>query len=141
MAVSRRRAPPEHSNRKFDIIGFAIVLASFGKSGRGIWPSAEKVAERGGQSVANVKRLRKLVVRLGLFRKTGGHHGRIEDLEIDIPSKAPVKAHDDPWAGMAPANFGDPDDVIGSRVIRRDTKASDQNESLSDHPWKLSDHG
>jgi hypothetical protein len=93
-------APPGSKIKRIDIIGFAIALASFGRSGRDIFVSAAKVGELCGYSLTTAKKYRKLVVQLGLFRPTGGHHGRVPDLEIDIPAKAPAKAHVDPWAHL-----------------------------------------
>jgi hypothetical protein len=70
---------------KCKLTGFALTLASFGTSGKNIYPSAVKIAERCGMDKSSVKRWRADMVTLGLFRETGGHHGRVQDLEIAMP--------------------------------------------------------
>jgi hypothetical protein len=77
---------------KYRLVGFAIVLASFGTDGRDIYPSAARIAQRAGITESNAKLMRAAVIRAGLFRKTGRHRGLVAILEIDIPPEP------DPWA-------------------------------------------
>jgi hypothetical protein len=74
------------------VIGFAVILASFGRDGRRIYPSASKLAETARMHRRNAQKLRTECVRLGLFRDTGQRISKIAVLEIAVPPDAPEDA-------------------------------------------------
>src|SRR6266487_2421678 len=66
--VIKEWQPGRARDSKLQLAGFAIVLASFGKYGKGLFPSARELAERARISESTVKRrLRPKVIEYGLF--------------------------------------------------------------------------
>ena len=82
--LARKWKPPPDTNLP-KILGFAVIMASFGTRGRGIWPSAATLAKCAHISERHAKRLRAQCVELGLFRETGITGSGIAILEITIP--------------------------------------------------------
>jgi hypothetical protein len=78
------KPPPDISLPK--IVGFAVIMASFGTSGRDIWPSAATLADAAHVSVATVDRLRPQCIELGLFRKRGITKSGVPIVDIAIPA-------------------------------------------------------
>lgn len=70
------------------LIGFAIILATFGTEGGNIYPSAATLAERACMTPNTAKKWRGRCVKLGLFRDTGETYHRIPILEIAMPPDA-----------------------------------------------------
>jgi hypothetical protein len=85
----KRKWAPEGAPDMRDLIGFALVLESYGKSGASIYPSAKRLAERLRVSEKTIKRQRALCVKLGIFRVVG-HFGRIPILERCMPAETVV---------------------------------------------------
>jgi hypothetical protein len=87
----------------------AVVMATFNdeKSDKGIYPSAERLAERANLSLRQAKRLRKLAVRHGLFaERSGEFHRGVPVLDLAIPadwSEAKVPEEPKP-AGVTPVS-------------------------------------
>jgi len=77
------RAPPDIDVPK--VIGFALIMGTFGKDGRDIRPSASTLADRAKVHRITANNLRKQCVTLGLFRETGKTRSGIPILEIKIP--------------------------------------------------------
>jgi hypothetical protein len=82
--LARKWKPPPDINAP-KIIGFAVIMATFGKDGRGIWPSAATLAKCAHVSERTAQRLRADCVELGLLRETGITGSGIAILEIAIP--------------------------------------------------------
>src|SRR5205809_2175871 len=78
------KAPPDIDLPK--LLGFAVIMASFGTNGRDIWPSLARLAEYAHVSRSTAKRLRRQCVDLGLFRETGTTPRGIAILAIAIPA-------------------------------------------------------
>lgn len=97
--IMRRWAPPAKVNgRSIDkckIVGFAVILASFGKDGTNLHPSAATLARRAHMSERWAKQLRKDAVTLGLFREIRGT-GPVQNLEIAIPASGTIMHDDEP---------------------------------------------
>lgn len=84
------------------VIGFAIILSTFGKDGHNIWPAAHTVARRAGMTKKTARRYRQRCIDLGLFRDTGQRVNYIPVLEISIPDGGTVDAEiiDDDLVGF-----------------------------------------
>jgi hypothetical protein len=81
------------------VIGFAIIMSTFGKKGTNIRPSAHAVARRANMTDRLSSHYRRRCIDLGLFRDTGETYHSIPILEISIPveSATVTIANDDPW--------------------------------------------
>jgi hypothetical protein len=82
------------------IIGFAIIMSTFGKNGHDIYPAAHTVARRAGMTDRLARRYRRRCIELGLFTDTGERKNCIPVLEISIPDGEriyPAPVNDDPW--------------------------------------------
>jgi hypothetical protein len=84
--LARKWEPPDIDVPK--IIGFALIMATFGKKGREIRPSSATLAKRANVHPVTARRLRRECIDLGLFRKTGIGRNGIDVLEIAIPRDA-----------------------------------------------------
>jgi hypothetical protein len=91
--IARKWKPPPGINAP-KIIGFAIIMATFGKNGQGIWPSASTLAKCAHVSERTAQRLRADCVELGLFREAGITGSGIAILEIAIPADYGDHGHD-----------------------------------------------
>jgi hypothetical protein len=82
--VIRDWQPPARID-KLKAVGFALTLADFGTSGKSIYASGAKIAERANVCEKTAKDWRRKLVKLGLFRETGAKRGRVSVLEIATP--------------------------------------------------------
>jgi hypothetical protein len=115
------------------LIGVAVMMASWGKDGSDIYPSAEKIAPHADMSVRQVKDLRQLAVSLGMFRVTG-KSGRSQILEIATPPDAMVQDSAPSWCGIPHPTYVNPmsnlsnSDGAESRTIQTRSSATGQDE-------------
>lgn len=72
------------------MIGFAIIMSTFGKKGMNIRPSAHAVARRANMTDRLSGHYRRRCIELGLFRDTGKAYNNIPILEISIPVESAV---------------------------------------------------
>lgn len=71
---------------KYQLVGFATMVASFGKDGANCHPKNVTLQMAGNVSEPTVKRLRRQCIRLGLFTVTGNTPYGVPILEISIPA-------------------------------------------------------
>lgn len=84
------------------VIGFSVIMSTFGKKGREIRPAAHTVGRRAGMTERLARDYRKRCIDLGLFRDTGKRYNCVPVLEISIPDKSEGLTHNeqtsaDPW--------------------------------------------
>src|SRR6266571_3330382 len=98
--VTRVWEYPGEINAK--LIGFAIIMSTFGNHGKEIRPCAQTLSKRANLPARACGHLRRECVRLGLFRETGKSWNGIPVLEISIPEsrtneEPPAKADTGSW--------------------------------------------
>ena len=71
---------------KYELIGFATTVASFGKDGGNCYPLNFTLENLGNVSRSTVKRLRTQCLELGLFTEVGKTYKGVRILEISIPA-------------------------------------------------------
>jgi hypothetical protein len=71
---------------KMELIGFAVLLASFGDDGVDCYPTSDTLARLGNISQRTAKRWRIRCVELGLFEETGKTYKGVPKLRISIPA-------------------------------------------------------
>jgi hypothetical protein len=71
---------------KMELIGFAVLIASFGDDGAGCYPTSETLARLGNVSPRTAKRWRKRCIELGLFEVDGTTYKGVPKLRISIPA-------------------------------------------------------
>jgi hypothetical protein len=116
--ICRKWQPPKGFN-KTRIVGFALILASWGNDGKGIRPSAATLAKAVGMSRSTAIEMRELVVNFGLFRETGRTPEKIPILEIVMAADATAAEAVSTIAGTQPA----PADVFGRTCEHAGTPA------------------
>src|SRR5712664_411550 len=71
---------------KYELIGFATTVASFGKDGGNCYPLNFTLENLGNISRSTVKRLRTQCLEQGLFTEVGKTYKGVRILEISIPA-------------------------------------------------------
>lgn len=105
--VTRKDGTTEVVDESFDllhVLGLAVMMASFGKDGSRIHPSAGTLAKRSGMTDRGVKNLRRQAIQLGLFRQTG-NVGRVPELEVTLPPDSPHREAGFPMIGNEASRY------------------------------------
>jgi hypothetical protein len=77
----------EYSGKdKLELIGFAVLLASFGDNGIDCYPTIETLVRLGNVSERTAQRRKARCVELGLFEDTGKTYKGVPKLRISIPA-------------------------------------------------------
>ena len=92
---------------KLELIGFAVLMASFGDNGKGCHPMLYTLAQRSNKSKSVVQRLKSRCLEVGLIKKSGYTAKGVPIYDVGLPyDKLPPKAAEttpaepetDPWA-------------------------------------------
>ena len=98
---------------RYELIGFAFTVASFGDDGRNNYPMNCTLAQLGNMSERTVRRLKSECVSVGLLKQTGTTERGVPIFAIAIPPDDESLDEPDPWDDPWPSEGADTSDQGG----------------------------